>query len=256
MNTTTSSGSKGQDGDSDSRLLDEYKLIQAKIDKLGEDKFKVRSWCFTLLTGGVVAMRYFGILESSWVSLGFLLLLLPAVFAFHLVELRQRQLSKRLGYRAAAIERTWRGNRYDKRSRSATPQLATFLIQEGREENARCSILARIKSIAVLVDSKLYPEKYPDVGKEAKTPAGFRAASPKRVKPERPPSLKECLIVNAEDLFYCVQYFLVAAFAIFLVTAILKNDPAPKHDNAPQAQSNSGSANDSNSGRTLNGDSK
>ncbi len=96
MNATASSGNKGQDGDSHSLLLEEYKLIQAKIDKLGEDKFKVRSWCFTLLTGGVVAMRYFGILENSWVSLGILLLLLPAVGAFHLVDLRQRQLSKRL----------------------------------------------------------------------------------------------------------------------------------------------------------------
>lgn len=256
MNTASSSGSGGQHGDSGSLLLEEYKLIQAKIDKLGEDKFKVRSWCFTLLTGVVVAMRYFGILEISWVSLWILLMLLPAVFAFHLVELRQRQLSKRLGYRAAAIERTWRGKKYDERSRSATPQLATFLIQEGRVENARCSIFAKLKALAVLVDRKLYPEKTSEVDDEANKTGGFRAAPPKRVKPERPPSLKECLIVNAEDLFYAVQYFLVIVFAIFLVRAILKNDPAPQHDNAPRVQSNSGSTNISDAGRSLNGDSK
>ena len=32
-------------------LLDEYKILQAKIDKLGEDMFKVRSWCITVFSG-------------------------------------------------------------------------------------------------------------------------------------------------------------------------------------------------------------
>ncbi len=113
-----------------------------------------------------------------------------------------------------------------------------------------------MKAFSEWADSNLYPEKAPDVDNEAKPAAGFRAAPPKKVKPERPPSLKECLIVNAEDLFYCVQYFLVVAFAIFLVRAILNNDPAAKHDNAPQMQSNTGSAKISDAGRTLTGDSK
>src|SRR6266487_1983549 len=119
-------------------LLEEYKLIQGKIDKLGEDKFKVRSWSFTLLTGGVAVAKFSGTLENSWLGPFLLLLFLPAVAAFHLVELRQRQIGKRLGLRAEAIELIWRrSSRSGNGSYGPTPQLARHMIREGRAEKAR-----------------------------------------------------------------------------------------------------------------------
>src|SRR5690242_14539505 len=84
-------------------LLDEYKLLQDKIDKLGEDKFKVRSWCITLATGVIAGAKLAGGLSPS-----ILLLVFPIVAAFHLVEHRQRQIAARFGMRAREIELQWR----------------------------------------------------------------------------------------------------------------------------------------------------
>jgi hypothetical protein len=115
--------------DANSLLLEEYKIIQDKIDKLGEDKFKVRSWCFTLLTGGVAAAKFSGSLESKFGPL-LLVLFLPAILGFQLVEARQRQISKRLGLRAEAIEQVWKR----KAPGLATPQLAKIMIKHSRDE--------------------------------------------------------------------------------------------------------------------------
>jgi hypothetical protein len=81
-------------------LIEEYKLIQSKIDKFGEDRFKVRSWCVTLVSGLIVGTKF------TTLSLSFVLIFaLLAVFLFHLVEHQQRSTSRRLGWRAREIER-------------------------------------------------------------------------------------------------------------------------------------------------------
>jgi len=209
----------------DSLLLEEYKLIQGKIDNLGEYKFKVRSWCFTILTGGFAAIKFSGVLEDYSFSPPMLLLFLPVIGAFHLVELRQHQISKRLGFRAAAIEREWRSIGLSFERRSLTPQLANHLIQEGREENSRYSIRSRWNSFFHGLDKKLYYEDYKEPDEKVETPTHFRAA-PQNKKTPRPTSLMEGLIVNAEDIFYYVQYFIViAVVGIFSTVALLKQQP-------------------------------
>jgi hypothetical protein len=80
------------------RLWDEYKLIQSKIDKIGEFQFKVKSWSVTVLGaalfGGAATSRFGTALSCA----------LVVAVLFHLSERRQRSLSKRLGRRALAIE--------------------------------------------------------------------------------------------------------------------------------------------------------
>lgn len=118
-----------------SMLMEEYKIIQGKIDRIGEDKFKIRSWSFTLLTGGVAAAKFTGALENSYSGPFLILLFIPAVWAFQLVENRQRQIGKRLGLRAAAIENEWRRFfRIRSGSDLGTPRLANDFIREGRRE--------------------------------------------------------------------------------------------------------------------------
>lgn len=88
--------------DEPTRLWEEYKLIQEKIDKIGEYQFKVKSWSATLLGavlfGGVAISRVTAALFSA----------LAVAIIFHISEKRQRVLSKRLGQRALAIEHTFR----------------------------------------------------------------------------------------------------------------------------------------------------
>jgi len=171
-----------------SLLLEEYKLIQDKIDKLGEDKFKVRSWCFTLLTGGAVAVKYLGILDGNAVGPWLLLAFLPAVAAFHLVELRQRQIGRQYGFRAAEIERIWRSRQQDVENRSSTPNLATYLIQAGRNERSIYSLRANWNALKDSMRREFCREDFPETAlpkvlPEKVAPKNFRAA-PKKTKPK------------------------------------------------------------------------
>src|SRR5437762_3281484 len=81
-----------------SRIWEEYKLIQSKIDNIGEFQFKVKGWSVTVLGaalfGGAATSRFGTALFCAFV----------VAVLFHLSERRQRSLSKRLGRRALAIE--------------------------------------------------------------------------------------------------------------------------------------------------------
>lgn len=68
-------------------LLEEYKIIQAKIDKFGEDRFKVRSWSVTLVSGLVVGAHL-----SSLDVPAILLFATAAVFLFHFAWVRFKPL--------------------------------------------------------------------------------------------------------------------------------------------------------------------
>jgi hypothetical protein len=84
------------------RLWDEYKLAQEKIDKIGEFQFKVKSWSVALLGallfGGAATSQIPAALTGALLIAG----------SFHILEIRQRWLSRRLGRRAFAIERIFR----------------------------------------------------------------------------------------------------------------------------------------------------
>ena len=80
-------------------LLEEYKLLQSKIDKIGEDRFKVRTWSVTITMGLSLGARISA--TFSPVTLVFALL---TVSIFHLVEHKQRGLGRKLGDRALKLE--------------------------------------------------------------------------------------------------------------------------------------------------------
>jgi hypothetical protein len=185
-------------------LLEEYKIIQGKIDKLGEDKFKVRSWCFTLLTGGAAIAQFSGILSKSWLGLFVFILFIPAIRAFHLVELRQRQIGKRLGSRAQEIESTWRRLQGRNKEEIPTPRLAAHMIREDRAERTHITFREWWKRT-------FYPEDYSPV-KEKR----FRATRRRTPTKSGRMTFNEYSIAKADDLFYWMQYLLVAACIVIV----------------------------------------
>ena len=100
--TEAPSNQHAPDGSYPDRLWEEYKLIQGKIDKIGDFQFKVKGWSATLLG----AVLFGGVATSNLRSalLGGILI----VIMFHITETRQRWLGKRLGRRATAIEQVLR----------------------------------------------------------------------------------------------------------------------------------------------------
>jgi hypothetical protein len=80
-------------------LWDEYALIQDKIDKVGDFRFRVRSWAITLVSG-----LSFGSTAAS-LPASFLYVTLPVVLLFWLLEENQRELQQIYIGRALVIER-------------------------------------------------------------------------------------------------------------------------------------------------------
>jgi len=113
-----------------SLLLEEYKIIQAKIDKLGEDMFKVRSWCITLFTGVLAGANLAGGLSRK-----LLWPLAVIVLAFQFVENRQRQVSRRSAKRGQQIESILRRTlRVAGAPAFLAPRLATQLLRQGQRD--------------------------------------------------------------------------------------------------------------------------
>lgn len=84
------------------RLWDEYKLVQEKLDKIGEFQFKIKSWSATLLGAVLFGGAAYSRIPAALISA----LVLAAVF--QLVETRQHRLRKALGRRALTIEHAFR----------------------------------------------------------------------------------------------------------------------------------------------------
>jgi hypothetical protein len=191
--------------DEQNLLLEEYKLIQAKIDKLGEDKFKVRSWCFTIVAGVLAGAKLSGALNDAWNATFLLFVFFPVIGAFQLIEQRQRQIANRFGVRAQQIELNWiRNLSRVGQGRPATVRLAGFLIAEGKAERERCSLWKW------LIRHFVTPKSRKAVASSREKPRKPKAA-------QEPASLKECLTSRADFLFYITQYFVVAVSIVFLV---------------------------------------
>jgi hypothetical protein len=216
-------------------LLEEYKLIQGKIDKLGEDKFKVRSWCFTLLTGGAVATN---LLDNSSFTPLILIWAFAAVLAFHFIELRQRQIGKRLGYRAAAIEWSWQNS---VSSKIATPQMARYLIRAARIEDSPYKITTALQSL----NAELYQDC--NASPSASTANARNFGYKKRLGKYDDPQFKwiRYLTVNSEDIFYFVQYGLIITFASFFMWGAEshKKQVHKQGNEAPEIRENSAELN-------------
>lgn len=78
--------------------LEEYKIIQTKIDNLGANQFKVKTWSVSLTLGALVGGKFYGL--DFWIYL--IAVLIPSVF--YLLERKLELEVKRLGERAKLIE--------------------------------------------------------------------------------------------------------------------------------------------------------
>jgi hypothetical protein len=86
---------------SDDPLLEEYKILLPKIDKIGDYRFIVRGWSATIVLG-----LLFGSSAAN-VPYYIVLLALPIVGLFYLMEANQNDLQVVLMKRAASLERTF-----------------------------------------------------------------------------------------------------------------------------------------------------
>lgn len=83
-------------------LLEEYKIVQLKIDKIGEFQLKVRSWSITLETALLaVLLRY----SSMQLLLLSLLLIFLIIVIFQYMEQEQKEIEVALAKRAFALEK-------------------------------------------------------------------------------------------------------------------------------------------------------
>jgi hypothetical protein len=210
----TPAGERGNVDAHDTKwLLEEYKIVQAKIDKLGEDMFKVRSWCITLFTGVAAGAKL-----SGGLSPGLIAMLLPLVIAFQLVEYRQRQISRRSVKRARNIEALLRRTlRKTDRDVTLAPYLATSLLADGVKDKTNRTIRSWMKRkwkgpIQPLGNT----DKSTPIGAESQTSSSDQTA----------PNLSQCLIAQADFLFYAVQYIIIAVLFAATCGATKKAEPA------------------------------
>ena len=80
-------------------LMQEYKILQDKIDKIGSFRFTIKGWAITLATGAAL-----GALATSLSAKYATALVFGLLTAFWLLELRQLNLSDIFGDRARRIE--------------------------------------------------------------------------------------------------------------------------------------------------------
>jgi hypothetical protein len=82
-------------------LIKEYEIIQGKIDKIGEFKFKIRGWSLTIQSAIIIAILT-GEIKEVWLPI-ILLFIIPAIF--HFLEYQQENISAALSGRALALEK-------------------------------------------------------------------------------------------------------------------------------------------------------
>jgi len=193
-------------------LLEEYKIVQVKIDKLGEDMFKVRSWCITLFTGVAAGAKLSGGLSPLVV-----LILAPIVLAFQLVEYRQRQIVRRSSKRARDIETLFRRLlRNANKDTSLAPRLATKLLKEGIEDKDKYTI-----------------RYYCRTKRELRKKERVEPSESERVQEILPkPNLTRCLIAQSDFIFYTAQYLIIVALLIVTSFTSVKELLKPRAEGA------------------------
>jgi hypothetical protein len=195
--------SKGESGASDQnglehppdRLFEEYKLIQGKIDKIGDFQFKFKGWSATLLG----ALLYGGFSTSNLITAIYSGVVVAIMF--HISETRQRWLGKRLGRRAIAIEQALR----------SFPPANSVLWAKVQRENPAMRFAPAI----------------------ARTMAD--RSPPRESRKNRLTRMVGWIVMQSNDVFYCAQYFLLVSLLVtHFVSSHLKrlgpaDDPAPRY---------------------------
>jgi len=82
-------------------LKEEYKIIQEKIDKIGDFKFKIRGWYISIQSAVIVALAT-GKIEMPILII---LLMISIILLFQLLEKEQEEISRALGERAKIVEK-------------------------------------------------------------------------------------------------------------------------------------------------------
>jgi hypothetical protein len=168
-------------------LLEEYKILQAKIDKIGEHQFKVRSWSAALVTA---------LLASSFarhIPHYIPLLALLIIAAFQLTETRQNRIGEALGKRAYLIERGLR---------MLSRPTGTAMTSE--QERWRTVVL-RYREL----------RNVPGIARALGTPR-FSMSLEQALEAETPAALADWLVARADVLFYAIQYAIVIIVTFYL----------------------------------------
>jgi len=170
--------------------------------------FKVRSWCITLFTGVAAGAKLSGGLSPS-----IIVILLPIVCAFQLVEYRQRQVSRRAVIRGRNIEAAFRHRmRKAKIKTTFAPKLATQLLADGVNDKKNCTLRGWLKRKLGIGGQ---PNAKPETDSE-KTAAGASENEVEIMITKTHPTLGQCLMAQADFLFYGAQYLII--FLIFIGT--------------------------------------
>jgi hypothetical protein len=86
--------------DLDGRLMDEYKILQDKIDKIGAFRFTIKGWSVTVIIASIVA----GSTTKAVPRWLWALSLVGFLVVFFFTEKQQTDLRHRFGQRVLAIE--------------------------------------------------------------------------------------------------------------------------------------------------------
>lgn len=183
----------------DKWLLEEYKIIQSKIDKFGEDRFKVRSWCVTLVSGLMVSAKL-----SNINPLPILLSAFVAAILFNLVEQQQRDTQRRLGIRACEIE--------DILARNVRAKLGAGLNLSPQMASRLARYFARQRRVA-------FPRSYLSKSfRGIRNMAAFLSA------------VWEWCVSRADNIFYVGQYCMISVAALII---LIGNISSRKDESGP-----------------------
>lgn len=162
-------------------LMEEYKIVQSKIDKIGEFQLKVRSWSITLETALIaVLIRYFSmqLLYSS------LILIFTIIIIFQYLEQEQKEIESALANRAFILEK-------------ALDRLSIV-----RDESARKRIILDASALKEL-------QGFPRIA------VTVRNYSRNRFKN----SVKNMFTFKTHVFYYCQYFLLLAVFVVSLIYA-------------------------------------
>jgi hypothetical protein len=203
-------------GGGSDRLWDEYKLVQAKLDKVGDNRFKIKSWSATLmgalLIGGGATDKPGAALISG----------LAIAFSFHLSELRQRALERRFSARALSLERAFLSFPpiADRKQWGA----AKRRVPEMRfVPGIAFALAARERRVVPARLGKGKPE--PEASGAPEKPAANQSRAP------RNRSILATLIEQSDDAFYIIQYILLVAM-LFVVSlkGLMETPKKPRYE--------------------------
>lgn len=143
-------GSLKESEPKDNLLLEEYKLLQAKIDKASDYRFTVRGWSATIILGLLLGS------SAASAPSYILLFAVPVVVLFWLMEEQQNDIQNTLQKRALGLERVLQkapgAQRYQDPNPygdpiGPVPGIATALNRSGRGATGRKRTAQRSASL-------------------------------------------------------------------------------------------------------------